>query len=678
MLFNNREQLQTFKATLNASMVADRRLDNVLRILLQPGQADPNSAEASRVYASAATVLATLTNPLNVSLLSTQILISPAIWQNPDGLRASLRTFGVFQSATLGKIESPGVVLGVEDWLNALVRGANQNVPRWKHLLLLGAVLSADQERSHLPRITRGSLEDAFCRAVNMSLSRNVNRDDGLEADVLSLVLSHAMESLSRRAKAQLNYNALLPFIIQSIYYSQEGFQSGYFLPSIDHDIVDIGGKLAWPSKSNSFLELQERTARPLFVAMGSLARLAAAAIKETHDILAVHSLLDNLQRFAQIMSSQWRNGRLSTIPASEEERLVNEESLKGTTPLVWQILKSVLFTTTLILQELTSRIIEDPILCDRTNGPFIASKILDILRSFYFITSRIGPNGFSSYNFVYYTAIDVLSLHPQRAERFFVEVVAPREVGVIPSSLPDRLGDLYFLNLTESIGPMLSPKVIEEIVIPSIQPYLLPSGDATLHQQFEASHSVMLSIFASPRCAEVGARMLPFYVDAIFKAFPSALSARQFRLAYSTLVRECSSPQPISSLHPNMVDVLHEILCERVTQASTQSLPAEVNEGSVGLSEKDVEILALVDSLPFMEVEVMHRWLEPTANLVNAVEDEGSKQRIRERLWDVLSAELDVSRAEVAVRWWSAGGRELVLFGGGKPARDVMVQSRL
>lgn len=48
-----------------------------------------------------------------------------------------------------------------------------QTVPRWKHLLLLGAVLSADQERAHLPRITRKSVEEAFCRAVNLSLVDN-------------------------------------------------------------------------------------------------------------------------------------------------------------------------------------------------------------------------------------------------------------------------------------------------------------------------------------------------------------------------------------------------------------------------------------------------------------------------------------------------------------------------
>ena len=51
-------------------------------------------------------------------------------------------------------------------------------VPRWKHLLLLGAVLSADQERRRLPRLTRTSLEEAFCRAVNMSLEEGAEGDD--------------------------------------------------------------------------------------------------------------------------------------------------------------------------------------------------------------------------------------------------------------------------------------------------------------------------------------------------------------------------------------------------------------------------------------------------------------------------------------------------------------------
>lgn len=72
-------------------------------------------------------MLSSLTNPLNVTLLTTQILISPAIWNGPDGLRAGLRTFGAFQAATLMKIEGKDQTIGVEEWINAVVRGANNN-----------------------------------------------------------------------------------------------------------------------------------------------------------------------------------------------------------------------------------------------------------------------------------------------------------------------------------------------------------------------------------------------------------------------------------------------------------------------------------------------------------------------------------------------------------------------
>ncbi|PWW79554.1 hypothetical protein C7212DRAFT_356384 [Tuber magnatum] len=617
-------------------MVVGRRLDNILRILLQPGAADPNNADASSVYASAATVLATLTNPLNVSLLSTQILISPAIWEeNFDGLKAGLRVFGVFQSATVGKFETQGSILSVEEWISALVRGANNNVPRWKHLLLLGGVLSADQERSQLPRVTRTSLEQAFCRAVNLSVESNARHE--LEADVLSLVLSHAIQCLSRRAKEAIHYDALLPVIVKSMYNSREGFQSGYFLSTIDHDIMTIEGKLVWPSKSNSFLELQQRSRKNI------------------------------LWGFSQVLSAQWKMNGLSEIPMSEEKTRVDEESLKATLPVVWQILKAILFGSTMILQELTARIAESPLLSGPDHGPTFSYKILLILRNFYFITSRLGPNVFSSYNFVYLSAIDILTTYPTPSEKFITDI-APTQAGIIPPKLPERLFDLYFLNTAEHFTHSLPQKVNEETILPCTSAYLHPPSDASLHAHFESAHSVTLSIIGAPKSADLGARMLPFYVDTVFKAFPASLSARQFRLAFGTLIRECSPPQEISSLQPHLAEVIIEILAERAKTALTEPLGNKVDEGAVGLSEKDVCVLALIDGLPAMEIGVMERWLDPTADLLNSIGNEGSKGRIRERFWDVLSGELDVERAEVAVRWWtSAGGRDKVLLGLGK-----------
>ena len=57
-------------------------------------------------------------------------------------------------------------------------------------------------------------------------------------------------------------------------------------------------------------------------------------------------------------------------------------------------------------------------------DGPMFFSKILLILRNFYFVTSRLGPNALSSYNFVYLASVDILSSYPLQAERFIAEIV--------------------------------------------------------------------------------------------------------------------------------------------------------------------------------------------------------------------------------------------------------------
>jgi len=56
-------------------------------------------------------------------------------------------------------------------------------------------------------------------------------------------------------------------------------------------------------------------------------------------------------------------------------------------------------------------------------DGPVIAAKILHILRGFYFITARLGPSAFTSYNFVYMTSIDILTLHEKDTEKFVLSI---------------------------------------------------------------------------------------------------------------------------------------------------------------------------------------------------------------------------------------------------------------
>lgn len=395
-------------------------------------------------------------------------------------------------------------------------------------------------------------------------------------------------------------------------------------------------------------------------------------------------------------MLTQWKLNRLSEVPIADEQELVDEESAKATMPVVWQILKTVLFTTTMILQELMSKVIESTFLCDNhracsfplkctaqpinlgADGPVISRKILHICRGFYFITARIGPGAFSSYNFVYLTAVDLLSVYQVHAESF-TQDLASAQPGTIPPALPDRLLDLFYLNTLEHLLPMLPRPLLESTVLPVAAPYLtLSPPTPALRPLFEAAHALLLSVISAPPHAELAADIVPFYVDAVFASFPSALSARQFRLAFSTLVRASSPPSRISETAPMLVDALLEVAAERARatpDAAVTTLPKDIDEGAVGLGEQEVCLLALIDSLPFLDIPVMVRWLDPAADLLLVVKDPARRERVVERFWDVLAGELDVARAEYAVRWWAGGGREKMRAAG---SRAGVVEPRL
>ncbi|RPB18486.1 hypothetical protein L211DRAFT_854086 [Terfezia boudieri ATCC MYA-4762] len=747
-------------------MPSDPRLDNILRALLQPYTPSSTLASHSRLFASCSAILTTLTNPLNVTLLTTQILTAPAVWTSPDPLHASLRVFGTFQSATLGKMElevrGEAGAMGVQEWITAVVKGANRNVPRWKHILLLGGVLSAIRDGRDgqggkgksgtggvaggvggggnaylIPRVTRRSLEDAFCRAVNLSVESgstaatapgggNSKPGKDLESDVLSLILSHSINHLSPRAKMLIDYDALLLVVIRSIFYSSEGFQSGYFLSKIENDVVMRDGLLSWPAKSNSLLELQYRLSRPLFTSMSSVARLASMCVRESKSPGSIHILLDRMNEFTQTLTAQWNMTRLSGVSLVDEPRLLDPESRRATMPVVWQILKMVLFTAVLVVSEVSARLVKEE---EWNEGrKVVASKILYMLRGLYFITSRLGTQGFTTYNFVYMSSIDILGMHKEEAERW-VRSLAPQNVGTIPSLLLLRTYDLFFLNTVEHLIPILPSPLIHDLLIPICAPYLSASHDPNLHSQFESAHSVMLAIIAAapappsstssstsatPITTVVPAtEVLPLYAGMIFSSFPGGLSRRQFRLAFSTLVKVCEIPPGENRLQ-GRGEVVMNIGYQRAKVAPETPLIEAAGDGGVTpaaaavaaaaapatvtaiaasppnnsstspspprtagsatpspsppaprapYTEKEIYILALIDSLPFLLPETLSRWLTPVAELVaKDVKDVAGKGRLRRRFWEVLTdGELDVERAEVGVRWWSEGGRELV-----------------
>jgi hypothetical protein len=229
--------------------------------------------DSFRILGTTTSLLTTLGNPHNLSLLTSHLLTAPAFWDRPDGVRTPLRILSVFHSAVTTlmnhhsdvrwnkapKLE-PGQLpvgggLSFDDWIRAIVAGADDRSQRWKHLIVLAALLIGigNLEEQGMDVYWASSMrklvESALVRATNLALVevRERNEVDGLGGQTITLALNHAFGCLAHVERAQIDYDLLLPVLIGTAYYSSEGFQSAYFLGGLDLDVqVAQSGKLDW------------------------------------------------------------------------------------------------------------------------------------------------------------------------------------------------------------------------------------------------------------------------------------------------------------------------------------------------------------------------------------------------------------------------------------------------
>ena len=298
--------------------------------------------------------------------------------------------------------------------------------------------------------------------------------------------------------------------------------------------------------------------------------------------------------------------------------------------------------------------------------------QCLHIFRNLHFISSRLGQHGSSQYTFANLAAIDILTQYPQHSDAF-LRSIRPAETGRIPAHPIERCLDLFYLNTVEHFTMVLPSEANEELAIAPALPYLAAGGNNHLLEIFEAAHSAMLAVLAAPQSAELAVKHMPFYIDALFKVFPENLSARQFRLAYKTVVRITAPPSPLAQSQPLLPSILLEMVHARALHASPKSLspapPApDQHDLGVPLSEQAILTLTLIDSLCFLSVPTLEEWLPIVASLVNKIDDVGMRRACQERFWEAMSSgEMDVERASLCVTWWSTnGGKELVMFGSG------------
>ena len=159
-----------------------------------------------------------------------------------------------------------------------------------------------------------------------------------------------------------------------------------------------------------------------------------------------------------------------------------------------------------------------------------MATQTIQTLRNIYFISSRLHADASSHYTFVFLSAIDILSQAPVEAE-VLLQNIRPVDLGSVSQHPLDRCHDLFFFNTAEHFTIIMSPKINQELLIPAVSPYLGLGSDPRLQTIFEAAHSVMLAILATPQSSEIVAAHIHPYSDTLFQvgAFTFGLQWPEF-----------------------------------------------------------------------------------------------------------------------------------------------------
>ncbi|KAI0969192.1 hypothetical protein F4678DRAFT_439644 [Xylaria arbuscula] len=689
-------------------MPADRLLNTVLRAY----QDAHNPAQTDKILGTTNSLLASLNNPLNLSLLTSHFLVARSIWQQPDGLRTCLRIISIFNTAAIRvrqneldnanlPIGQPPVGSGVhaETWARAVAKGLDDKSSRWQHTLVLAGILMGmeSQDRRSLSWSLRSTLEQAVATAANLALEDN-SRTGVLGRGAVVLALTYAFPLLSGANKALLNGNALLPAVVEAML-GEEGFQHGEFIRVIEHDVAPARGR-GWLANSSSANRIQQLESRPLAQNMGPLSRLGVFAVEHAGNSDIVLRIQDDLVSFTAGLLEKWEHCALSQIDLSVESVKLLPETLQGPWPMLWQLFKKIMFAVVSTLQPIVGRCLLDPYLRNDNIAPTLAAKTLHALRNLSFITSRQGGSSFQVYAFTYLTSLDILTRYPDACTRFLQETLPPPPT-TVPSPVHQALS-LFYLNTAEHLPLSLSTPLVETLLItpatanlsPSswlISPANTPPSSLTL-ELFESSHAVLLSVFSCPQHSTLTAPLIPFYIDTLLSAFPTRISPRQFRLAFRTVMQVTSPPFPISVTHPGLSETLLEMLRFRAEGASTTPLPPtpDAFSSSAGrqqaapdtgpLSEQAALVLALTDALPYLPVHLVNEWLTRAAEASNAIPDPQMRGVARHRLWEILAnGELDVDRAVAGVAWWGTqGGRDMISGTGNGQGEELMMSGAL
>ncbi|KAH8894992.1 hypothetical protein GQ53DRAFT_744408 [Thozetella sp. PMI_491] len=643
----------------------------------------------------AAQLLAALNNPQNVSILTAELLSSPALWERSLAqetvFQVSHRIVGLFAYAAGRRragppdlVDLPGTYLpmscqafakavtqGLRDQWNQNPRLGPSAPSRYKDLMVLAGLLTGFENKPDEPPapIERGFIENGLqapaLRIAREFAASNLEPPEWNPAVVFAMTI--VFPTLSIPYQGGLPSDALLASAMQALA-GVDGLDDGRVLAMIDHGITQNGAVFDWPNTSSSFLDFQKHQQKPFVMHLGALAKVIGYAIRTAKDVRLVLKTLDDLVALSANILLHWRMNKLSTLDVALEAVALTPRTLNSTWASLWTLFKGTLWSVVTILTDVITRALVDRGLGTRENSVIVATKALMVLRNLTFISSHKGSDAFEGYQYVRLAALDKLSTAPE-AIAHFLQKTKPIAMRVAANPVEAAL-DLFYLTTAEHLPLSLDPRLRESLIIDPARAYLHPTGPLSTPMQrlFEAANAAVLAVVSCPGNDQVTAPLVPFYIDSLLRAFPIHMSPRQFRLAFKTLIKVLSRPNAMLQSHFSLCETVMELAHQRVLLAAEAPLaPLPGDNAELVLSEKATLILAMTDALPFL-AESFEDWLTTTAIALNSIQDPTMRNVAKERFCGLATGgEWDPWQVPVFLAWWtSKGGVQAVLYGSG------------
>lgn len=353
--------------------MADHKLGRLLQIL----HTAPTEV-ACGYLPFASELLATLTNALNITILSTHLLVAPSLWNPSSTLVTARRVLTTFYSAAVqfdrrkkleqGAFSRPSTAaplapqtLSQAEWFGAVLSGVNTSSPPWHHLLALaGLFLSADQ--STLSPVTQEQLSTRLLLAIQKT-GAHLSQSPPVAAHSFVFVLANTFEKFSESVLSGFDYDALLPLVIEVAYNSSEGMGRCGFIQVIGSNVRFADGQYGWPTDSNSSEYIKGVLQRPLMKSMSPAVWLIMHSIRRCKRPASITAVLDRLHVFSYGVHELWRKCQISGVDTSEENDAFDSTSLVTILPVLWRLLNIASFCVTATLRAVLRRMISDPAL---------------------------------------------------------------------------------------------------------------------------------------------------------------------------------------------------------------------------------------------------------------------------------------------------------------------------